>query len=99
MAAVVVVLEGGFSGHRVVISVDGDAVLDAADVTTDPETGLAASVAVDSGPRCRVQVRLPDHGRAEEVTLSLSDLTYLRVSLRDGNRPVLTPSREGPRHV
>ena len=99
MATVVVVLERGFSGHRVVITVDGDTVLEAADVHTDPQTGLAGSVAVDCGTRCQVEVTLPDQGLAEELTLSLNELTYLRVTLPDGRRPVLTPSQEGPRYV
>lgn len=99
MATVVVVLENGFSAHRVAISVDGDLVFEGVDVTTDAATGLAGSVAVDCGSQCRVEVLLPDQGRADEVTLSLGDLTYLRVSLQNGSRPVLTPSLEGPRHV
>lgn len=99
MATVVVVLESGFSAQRVAIRVNGDLVFEGVDVTTDPATGLAGSVAVDCGSRCRVEVLLPDQGRAEKVTLSPGDLTYLRVSLQHGNRPVLTPSREGPRHV
>ncbi|HEX6077699.1 MAG TPA: hypothetical protein VFZ32_20880 [Micromonosporaceae bacterium] len=99
MATVVVVLESGFSGHRVVITVDGDTVLEAVNVTTDRETSLAGSVAVACGPLCRIEVLLPDQGAAEEVTLHLTELTYLRVSLQDGRRPILTPSREGPRYV
>ncbi len=98
MGTVVVALERGFQGHHVVISVNGDVVLDATNVTTDPGSGVAGSVAVDCTDECLVEVALPDHDLKSEVRLSIGELTYLRVSLEAGQL-VLTPASEGPRYV
>ena len=98
MGTVIVALERGFAGHHVRITVDGDEVLDAANVTTDPVTGVAGSVAVDCTGRCVVEVELPEAGLRSEVELTVDELTYVRVSLEEAQL-VLTPAAEGPRYI
>jgi hypothetical protein len=98
MGTVVIALERGFQGDHVVISVNGDVVLDATNVTTDPGSGIAGSVAVDCTDECRIEVALPDSDLKSERRLTVGELTYLRVSLEAGQL-VLTPVSEGPRYV
>ncbi|MGH3716626.1 MAG: hypothetical protein ACRDT4_24680 [Micromonosporaceae bacterium] len=99
MGTLIVVLERGFSGSHVRITVDGDEVLDATNITTDSGTGLAGSVAVDTGTRCAVTVSLPELGLAQALELDVDELTYLRVSLSDQDGLALAQLEEGPRYI
>lgn len=98
MGTVVVALERGFTGHHVLIRVDDHVVLDATNVTTDPSSGLAGSVAVDTGPRCLVEVSLPTQGLVRRTELDVGELTYLTVSL-SRDELILSQVEEGPRYI
>ncbi|MGH3648059.1 MAG: hypothetical protein ACRDTM_12895 [Micromonosporaceae bacterium] len=99
MGTVVVALERGFTGHHVLIRVDDNVVLDATNVTTDPSSGVAGSVAVDTGPRCQVEVSLPELDLVRQRQLDVGQLTYLRVSLSDSEELTLSLVLEGPRYI
>ncbi|MGH3658957.1 MAG: hypothetical protein ACRDUA_20065 [Micromonosporaceae bacterium] len=95
MSTVVIALERGFRRHHVTVAINGEEVLNATNVTTDPGVGIAGSVAVDTGSHCRVKVALPERGVAADLELTVSELTYLRISLSDDTL-ILTPVVEGP---
>ncbi|MGH3738553.1 MAG: hypothetical protein ACRDT6_23555 [Micromonosporaceae bacterium] len=98
MGTVVVALERGFAGDQVRVRVDDAVVLDATNVTTDAGSGLAGSVAVDCGPRCRVEIALPDLGIGQTREFDVGELTYLRVSPA-GDSLRLSLAEEGPRYI
>lgn len=75
-------LREGFVGERVVVRVDDEVALDASDVRTRPQLGLATmrEVEVPAGSHV-LRVELPGRARTHTVSVNVARTPYVGVSV------------------
>lgn len=77
-----VVLRDGFRGHTIVITVNGRTVLHAAEITTDPHTGRAATIVTSAtAGTSRMAVSVTPGNLVAEFDVDLIARPYLAISL------------------
>jgi hypothetical protein len=77
-----VVLRDGFRGHTIVITADDRTVLHACDLTTDRETGCAATMAMDAwAGTIRLAVSVTPGNLVAQLDVDLVARPYVTISL------------------
>jgi hypothetical protein len=77
-----VVLRDGFRGHSIVIAVNGRTVLHAAEITTDPHTGRAATIVTSAtAGTSRLAVSVTPGNLVAEFDVDLIARPYVAISL------------------
>lgn len=97
--SLVIDLQEGFEGDKVVVSLDSREVFRKAEVRTRYQISRAESITLEATPgRHAVEVSLPDKDIAEAITIDVRATPFLGVSLERGAL-VLKPSSDPFRYL